>query len=269
MGLRSQSLRVTNVGYRLLRCTARVEPPGTRWVRLRPEHDGRPFQTIEQTELPIELELPETIDRPLAASIVIESNGGTRRIEVRIERPDEQVVIPEAGRRGFLRRFRSGENDLSRLSPGCTRGSGSPSPAAARSPCDSSLLVVNAVPIGHAAASLVEPRLSSFAIVLVACGVFGGAALASRRGERRDLPAAGFAGGALGLLAAALWFAVVQSVERVLGSWSTSIWAVALLWGAFGALFALVSIVRDPSPLGRAGGRAMSARWQTIGSTVT
>ena len=76
--------------------TARVEPPGTRWVALRPEHDGRPFQTIDQTDLPVELELPETIDRPLIAQIVIESNGGTRRIGVRIERPAEQVVIPES-----------------------------------------------------------------------------------------------------------------------------------------------------------------------------
>ena len=72
------------MGYRLLRSTARIEPAGTRWLRLRPEHDGRPFATIDQTDVPIELELPETIDRPLEAFVVIESNGGTRRIAVRI-----------------------------------------------------------------------------------------------------------------------------------------------------------------------------------------
>ena len=32
VGSRTQTLRITNVGYRLLRCTARVEPPGTRWA---------------------------------------------------------------------------------------------------------------------------------------------------------------------------------------------------------------------------------------------
>ena len=64
------------------------------------------------------------------------------------------------------------------------------------------------------------------AIMLVAVGMFAGLGLASRRGEWRDFPAAVFAGGSLGLLAAAFWFAVLQSVERVLGSWSTSIWAI-------------------------------------------
>src|SRR5262249_50774064 len=94
-GVARQSLRVTNVGYRLLRCTARVEPPEARWVRLRPEHDGQPFLTIDRTELPVELEPPQPIDRPLRALVVIESNGGTRRVEVRIERPAEQIVIPD------------------------------------------------------------------------------------------------------------------------------------------------------------------------------
>ena len=92
-GITRQTLRITNVGYRLLRCSARVDPPATEWLRLRPEFDGRPFQTIDQTDLPVELELPETIDRPLIAQIVIEGNGGTRRVGVRVERPGEQIVI--------------------------------------------------------------------------------------------------------------------------------------------------------------------------------
>src|SRR5207248_9867838 len=86
-GVTRQALRVSNVGYRLLRCTARVEPAGTSWIRLHPEHDGHPFFTIEQTDLPIELEIPEVLDRPLCAAIVLDSNGGTRRVGVRIERP--------------------------------------------------------------------------------------------------------------------------------------------------------------------------------------
>ena len=100
-GITRQTLRITNVGYRLLRSTARVEPAGSRWLRLRPEHDGRPFATIDQTDVPVEVELPETMDRPLEAFIVIESNGGTRRIAVRIERPVEQAVIAESAGSGF------------------------------------------------------------------------------------------------------------------------------------------------------------------------
>jgi len=245
-GVTRQSLRVTNVGYRLLKCTARVEPPGTPWVHLRPEHDGRPFQTIEQTELPIELEVPETIDRPIRALIVIESNGGTRRVEVRIERPGEQVVIPGAGGGAAVSEVPEWGKRLSRrvarLRPGVRIAAGCAGAIAVRL----LVLLMNALPIGGGGGSPWEPRLSSFAIVLAAGGVLAGLRLALVRGERRDLPAAGFAGGAIGLLTAALWFAVVQSVERVLGTRSTSIWALGLLWGAIGALLGLVSTFLIP-----------------------
>jgi len=244
-GITRQTLRITNVGYRLLRSTARVEPPGTRWVRLRPEHDGRPFQTIDQTDLPVELELPQAIDRSLAAFIVIESNGGTRRIAVRIERPTEQIVVPESSAAAssafpLWRERLSGS--VARLHPGARIAIAGGGAALLRLLA----VLVNAVPIGTAPAHVVEPRLSAEAIILVVLGVAAGLTLASRRGERRDYLAAGFAGGSLGLLASAVWFAALQSVERLLGAWSTSIWAVVVLWGTLGALFALVSIVVIP-----------------------
>jgi len=248
-GVTRQSLRVTNVGYRLLKCTARVEPPLTTWIRLRPEHDGQPFQTIEQTELPIELELPETIDRPLRALIVIESNGGSRRVEVRIERPGEPFEFSGAGAGAAGSAIPAWGKSLSRrvarLRPEVRIAAGCAVAIALRL----LVLLVNVLPIGHGGGSPWEPRLSSFAIVLAAGGVLAGLRLALRRGERRDLPAAGFAGGAIGLLTAALWFAVIESVERVLGTRSTSIWAVGLLWGAVGGLLAVVSTFLIPHRL--------------------
>ena len=75
----------------------RIEPADARWVKLLAGQDGRPFQTIDQTEIPVELELPETIDRLLRALIVIESNGGTRRVEVRVERPADPLLSAEPG----------------------------------------------------------------------------------------------------------------------------------------------------------------------------
>ena len=102
---------MTNVGYRLLRCTARVEPAGTPWVRLRPEHNGRPFSTIDQTDLPIELDLPETIDRPFdVADRDREQWRDTSAIAVRIERPAEQVVVPESAAGASVSGFRSWDN---------------------------------------------------------------------------------------------------------------------------------------------------------------
>jgi hypothetical protein len=243
-GLTRQSLRITNVGYRLLRCTARVEPAGTTWIHLRPEHNGVPFQTIDQTELPIELELPERIDRPLRALVVLESNGGSRRVEVRIERPDHQVLSPETG--APVSEFPAWGKGLvasvARLGPGVRIAAGCAIAIALR------LLVMlaNVLPVGGGAGSILDPRLSSFAIVLAAGGALAGVRLALARGESRDVPAAGFAGGAFGVLAAALCFAVVQSVERVLGTRTNSLVTVALLWAAVGAIVALLSTVLIP-----------------------
>ena len=244
-GITTQTLRITNVGYRLMRCTARVEPPGTRWVRLRPEHDGRPFSTIDQTDLPVELELPESIDRPLIAQIVIEGNGGTRRIGVRIERPAEQVVDPDSADIGIsasplwreqLSRTVAGVGPGARIAIGCA--------GAAALRVMATLL--NRLVVGNGPRNLMEPRLASVGMMLVAAGMLVGLWLARRRGEWRDVPAAVFAGGSLGLLAAAFWFAVLQSVESVLGSASTSIWAIGFASLALGALVAVVSLWMFP-----------------------
>jgi hypothetical protein len=244
-GITQQTLRITNVGYRLLRWHARVEPAGTRWARLRPEHDGRPIQTIDQSDLPIEVEIPETIGRPMVAAVVIESNGGTRRVELRIERPAEQVVVPEAAGGAesafpLLREQLSGT--LVRLGPGARIAGGCAIAIGLRLLA----MVIYALPFGAAPAHFAEPRLAAVSVVLVALGAFAGVALASRRGDRSDFPAAGFTGGALGLLASALWFALLQSVERVLGPWSTAIGAVIVIWGLLGAALALVSLVVVP-----------------------
>jgi hypothetical protein len=244
-GVTRQVLRITNVGYRLLRSTARVEPAGTRWLRLRPEHDGRPFATIDQTDLPIELELPETIDRPLEAFVVIESNGGTRRIAVRIERPVEQAVLAETGGLGLssdpVWREQLGRK-LAGLRPGVRVALACAGAVALRFIA----VLVSVLPLGGAPGGQIEPRLSAFAIVLVALGVVAGLRLAIQLGEKRDLAPAALAGGALGLLASAFWFATLQSFERLLGPWSNSLWVVAVLWGSIGALLGLVSILVVP-----------------------
>ena len=107
-------------------------------------------------------------------------------------------------------------------------------------------VVANALPFGGAGKTLAEPRLSSIALVTVAAGVLLGLKLASRRGERRDSFTAGIAGGLLGLLCSALGFSVLQSIERLLGTWSTSVVAVCLVWGIAGALLAVLSTIVIP-----------------------
>ncbi len=108
-GLIRQTLRITNVGYRLLRSSARVETSGAARVRIAPAFPAAKFQTIDQTDIPIEIELPEGTAGPSSTTslgaVVIESNGGTRRIEVRLERPPRADLLPEAS-------LRSGPIDL-------------------------------------------------------------------------------------------------------------------------------------------------------------
>jgi hypothetical protein len=246
-GMIRQTIRVTNVGYRLLKCTAKVDPPATPWLRLSAEQDGRPFPTIDQTDLAVELELPETIDRPLTASVVIESNGGTRRVPVRIERPAASVVAAEV-ESGSARPIRPVLTDhlkrrLGRLSLLARVGLACGGLLAMR------LVAVfaNVLPFGTATTHALEPRLSKVAIVLAGAGALVGCVLALRRGDdQRDLAAPGVAGAAFGILVAGVWFAIIQSVERALGSWSTSIWAVGLCWGLFGAALAAISMFLVP-----------------------
>jgi hypothetical protein len=239
-GLTPQTLRVTNIGYRLLRSTARVEPVGTRWLRLPAESSAGPFATIDQTDLAVELELPETLKEPLEASILIESNGGTRRIPVRIERAEVPAELADAAVPEGFQRPRSqvqlGEK-LAEVRPGVRVLFGAAGAILLRV----IVLLVGLVWHGAGGVRPLEARLSSVALALVGAGALAASLLALRRGEQRDVPAAAFAGGSLGLLAAAVCFAVIQSVEHILGTWSTSFWAVGLLWGTIGALVALAS----------------------------
>ena len=107
------------------------------------------------------------------------------------------------------------------------------------------MMLVNAfVAAGRGPA--LETRLSSVALLLVGLGFSLGLWMASRGGWGRDLPAAALAGGMLGLPAAAITFAVMHSTEAMLGSWSSSFWAVGLLWAGLGAAAALGSILLIP-----------------------
>ena len=105
------------------------------------------------------------------------------------------------------------------------------------------IALLNAAPFLRSGNSLAEPRIASVALFTVAAGVLCGLVLAKRRGENRDLITAGLAGGLLGLLSSAPWFSALKTAERILGPWSTSIAAVCLLWGALGAVLAVVSTV--------------------------
>ena len=59
-GITRRAIQVTNVGYRLLRSTLRVEPASASWIVVPPEVARAPVVTVEQSEVPIELHIPES-----------------------------------------------------------------------------------------------------------------------------------------------------------------------------------------------------------------
>ncbi len=247
-GVVRQVLRITNVGYRLLKCTARVEPAGTAWVRLRPEHDGRAFETIEQTDLVVELEIPEKVDRPLVAALVLDGNGGMRRIGVRIERPAEPPPLPDpvasleaaprsAWGRSIIRRtagVRPGRRIVA-----CVLGA-----MALRS----FAVLSSLAPVGSRGSSIVEARLPALALASVLVTAAIGGMLSRNRNESdwRDLVSGTFAGGLFGLLIAAVGYALIRSVELPLGPWSSSLVAVEMVWAVLGAALAGLSCLLIP-----------------------
>jgi len=242
-GLIRKTLRITNVGYRLLRSTARVEPATSTTIRVAAEFSDRPFLTIDHTDIPVEIELPENARPTTLGTVVIESNGGTRRIEIMRERPTLNAAIAESANG-------SGPVDLVIA----TRPLGelvAAQPVARRLILVPLALVVfrllvlvaGLIPLGPLGASRVEPRLGSITLVLAAAGALVGMV---RGGETRDRPACGFTGAMVGILAGALGFAVIRSVESLLGGWASSPLATLLLWALLGVAIALVSWLALP-----------------------
>jgi hypothetical protein len=224
-GTTRQTVQVSNTGYRLLRSTARVEPAGTTWIKVAPELSRAPFVTVERTDLPIEVTMPETLDAPMLAALVIESNGGTRRVEVRLERPPARDAIPEAG-----------PEPPPRLSLGLRE-------LIAKQPAGPRLILASVVAGGLRlliaaggifASGEPSPALRGSAILLAVLGGVLAASLALRRGETRDLLPSSFAGAFAGVLLAALMVATCRAIEPNLGSGligttlaPAALWAVA------------------------------------------
>jgi FHA domain len=242
-GLIRKSLRITNVGYRLLRSTVRVEPAASMSIRVAAEFSACPFLTIDHTDIPVEIELPENARSTTLGTVVVESNGGIRWIEIRLERPALNTATAE-GVNG------SGPVDLVID----TRPLGeliAAQPVARRLILVPLALVVfrllvlvaGLIPLGPSGASSFEPRLGSITLLLAAAGALIGIV---RGSETRDRAACGFTGAMIGLLAAALGFALIRSVASLLGGWASSPFAALLLWALLGVAIALVSWLALP-----------------------
>jgi hypothetical protein len=242
-GLISKTLRISNVGFRLLRSSVRVEPATSKSIQIAVDFSARTFATIDHTDIPVAIELPENPVSKLLGTVVVESNGGTRRIEILIERPalvggdsegasGVRTVQPLPDSRQLIE-FVSAQPTARRLLL---------APLALVA-FRLIVLVAGMIPLGLPGASRFEPRLASMALLLAAVGALAGGVSAK---EPRDRLACGFTGAMLGVLGAAVGFALVRSVEALLGSWASSPPAALLLWASLGLAIALVSCVALP-----------------------
>lgn len=248
-GLVRRSLRITNVGYRLLRSTARVEPAATTSIRVAAEFATRPFLTIDHTDIPVEIELPESARSATLGSIVVESNGGTRRVEVRLERPALNVAGPDGETGSAPVDLIAHSRPLGQLVKA--------QPLSRRLIFVPLALVVfrllvpvaSFIPLGASGASRFQPTLGSMALLLAAAGAVAGLARGARGGDGFEIAPSGFTGAMLGILVAAVGFALIRSGESLLGGWASSPVAALLLWALLGVAIALVSwLVLPPSP---------------------
>lgn len=238
-GITRRSLRVSNVGYRLLRSQARVEPSGTAWMSIPPEYSGRSFLTVEGSDVPIEVRVPESYSGRLTAEVVIEGNGGTCRVPVTLEPPGALTdpfpgAIGEAAEpagigwdwRGVIAR----QSIRSRLLTWASAG------LIFRASIAGSAWLLG--PTGLAGPAALPGPAMAFGVF----GAIAGASWAWRRGSVVDVPAGAFTGGFAGVLFAALGVALCQAIEPVLGATrSGSLIAVGLLWALIGAALAGLS----------------------------
>jgi hypothetical protein len=234
-GVTRQKIVVTNTGYRLLRSTVRVEVPKTDWVRVDPRYSGQPFITPEQSEIAIEVQIPESVTTPLRAVLLVESNGGSRRVEVRLEPPPKAEPIPEAG---------SGAAEPLAIAAGLSERIAAMSPMSRVVSAGLGALVARAVLAAGdrisgmlGLAESATPTLGGSAALLAVLGGIAGARWVLQRGEGRELPFAVFAGAFSGVLTAALAVALCRSIEPLFGSLASSSTVFAcVLWLVLGGL---------------------------------
>jgi hypothetical protein len=239
-GVTRQAIQLSNTGYRLLRSTIHVEGAASSWIKLDPALARSPLVTVDQTRVSFDVEIPEKLDHPKIGALVIESNGGSRRVEVRLERPPAPDAIPDLGPHVPG----AGGPDLVELLAG--------RPVWLRVvlgiACGLILRMLvgmgSLVPLGSAAET---PGLAGAAIVYALSGGTIAAVFARKRGEPRDVPPSAFAGACGGILAAALILATSRTIEPVLGSsLAANRVAVALLWAAIGGTLAGASVLVVP-----------------------
>ncbi|GAC1468259.1 MAG: hypothetical protein NVSMB9_10730 [Isosphaeraceae bacterium] len=232
-----RKVTVTSTGYRLLRVSHRIEPPGVSWLRVPSSFSAGPILIPESTEIPLEVEIPESVVSPLSAFLVVESNGGTRRVEVRLESQAWDVFSPghleggEPTADSALADVLAGWSSRQRVYGGAIAG------VSLRL-----LIAVGDRLTWLDSPSAPGPSLVGGAVLMALLGGIASTRFARRNGEPRDIPWAAFAGAFAGMLIATLAVATCRTLEPISNVSSYFMLMIILaLWASLGAVAGKVS----------------------------
>lgn len=223
-----RTIRISNVGYRLLRSTVRVESTGRGGARLTGVGEVGSFTTIDETDVELEIDLPEGGGEGTVGAVVVESNGGSRRVEIRLERARAETITV------------AGDDSSAGPAPVDIAGLLPPSRRLWLFP----LILAGA----HVLTAGGESQLSTLAAVASVLGFLVGTGLGAARGG--DVGASGFAGAAGGLLTSALAFAAIRSADGLISPAFATGPAAVGLWALIGVGLALASWVAFPTRRG-------------------
>ena len=226
------NLLVNNVGHRLMHTTVRIEPAGT---GIEPAVTS--MTTLETTDLSITVRRPEVAGTP--PTVVLEGDGGSRRIPITFESPAANAAMPDA------------ETAPAPIDTASLLDAAAPwfrLPLAAQLAIGAGAMV--AIRLLMAAASLgpngAEAQTSGLigpAVVFAVAGAVAFVVYALRRRSLTDVPAAAFSGAIAGVIKAALCVALIGAVEGVPG---LSLTLAVPLWAAVGAAVAAASRLFAP-----------------------
>ncbi len=228
-GSSRRKVQVNNIGHGVLRGKVRIEPAGISWIRL----DSQAFALVESGEIAFDVAWDDRAILPLKAALVLESDGGAARVEVRVESSSDVAPeeIPEADRLrgGVLRSW------IARQS------------ATSRGISWTFIAILARLMIAGSpslVASVGSPGLAGPSLVFGLIGAIVALGLAARnRGDFRDMPSSAFAGSIVGAILASILVATCRTIAPAASSW----WVVVPIWAVLGAGLAGLSLLVVPA----------------------
>lgn len=213
-----RTLQISNVGFGLLRIKARVEPASAAWLKVVPPWNTE-THVVDAFTGSIEVIAPDSFTKPVQATLVLETRERTCRVEVVLE-PTTKRTAP--GPSTIAGTQALGIFDRWQEFPLGTRLFTTAIVAAMLR----LLIGLANLLIGDSPTDLRGPIL-----VFAGLGAILGLATLRSRARGLDLAFVATAGAGVGLILAVMIVAVARAGEPILGSLSTVLPVVVLVWG--------------------------------------